>query len=777
MVTCSNCGIQVEGEFNFCPSCGTKTADAGESSILGRTFNDKYRIVSELGSGSMGTVYLGEHIGLKKRVAVKVLHSDLQVSGESLRRFQREGIAAGQFSHPNAIQIFDFDESKTGVFYLAMEFVEGRTLKELIRQETKLSPAEAADLVRPILAVLAEAHRHGIVHRDLKPENIMVVDSASGERTVKVLDFGLSKLIDRPIEASMQTQVGRILGTPLYMSPEQCTGDDVDHRSDIYSVGLILFEMLTGKPPFSGDTIGEILRKHTQEPAPSMGDTHARLDVPADLDAIVLKALEKNREDRFQSASQMIESLTDVRFQVPAKPGHASRTSLSAARHGAPAARSRAPLWIGAIVVVAALVGGAAWMMGSGTGAGGGDVPRVSMKATEALSADEQRYVDLLREAGGHLRGGNGSAALASVEAALRMGCADSEAYLVRARIFARKRDDAAAIADYGEALAMDPDYAEAAVGAGRLELQRGRLDAAQGFFDRAAESDPDSAEALAGRAAVQYERAETEAAAASARSALALDSNCALAHYIAGRLSLDAGDVDAAIASLVQARRNDSRLWEALTGLGEAYVAAGRGIDAEKALEEGLELNPAAHEARLMLAGILIEGGRSFPAISLLAQAPSTLDSDPRLHVLRGLATLQSDDPADAVSSFERAVELDDEDPEVLCLLASIYQRVDRGDDAVEKYRRAIEVDDRHAGAHLDLGMLLLDRGDGEAARPLLERACALEPENVTAHYALGVLRMDSGDEAAALESFRIYQSLGGDDARVTNWVEATDS
>ncbi len=779
MVTCSNCHVQVEGEFNFCPSCGTKIADPGESSLIGRTFNDKYRIVSELGSGSMGTVYLGEHIGLKKRVAVKVLHKDLQVGDESLRRFQREGIAAGQFNHPNAIQIFDFDESKTGVFYLAMEFVEGRTLKELIRTEGKLPPAEAADLARQILAVLAEAHRQGIVHRDLKPENIMVVDSATGERTIKVLDFGLSKLLDQPIEASMQTQIGRILGTPLYMSPEQCTGDDVDHRSDIYSVGLILYEMLTGEPPFTGETVGEILRKHTQQPAPSMGDTHARLDVPADLDEIVLKALEKDRETRFQSASQMIEELGVVRFQVPARPGHASRTSLHATRHAAPRGErgSRKPLWIGIAVVVVALAAVGAWQASSGGPGGSVDAPRVGMKPPESLTADERQYVDLLREAGGHLRGGNDAAALASVEEALRMSCADSEAYLVRARIFAEKRDDAAALADFREALSMDPGYAEAAVGAGRLQLQREDLDGALEFFDRAAEADPRSAEALAGRAAVEYRRGEVDAARATVASALAVDGNCALAHWVAGRLALEDGDVDGALESLLQARRNDSRLWEALVALGEAYVAAGRTEDAKKVLQESLDRNPDAHEARLMLASLLVDDERDLQALALLSAAPTSLDPDPRLHVLRGLAALLSGSVDEAIQPLERAADLDGSDAEVLTLLASLYQRAGRSEDAVACYRRAIDADDRHVGAHLDLGLALLSRGEYDQAAPLLERACALQPENAEAHYALGVLRMDSGDDAGALESFRIYQSLGGDDARVRAWVDSTGS
>ncbi|MFO0981948.1 MAG: serine/threonine-protein kinase [Planctomycetota bacterium] len=202
--------------------CGTKVglkAERGDP-LLGKTLGGKYRVLQKLGAGSMGTVYLGEHIGLKKKVALKILHPELQVTDEALQRFQREGIAAGQFNHQNAIQIFDFDREGR-ICYLAMEYVEGRTLREVIQDGRALDVRAAIDFALQLLRVLAEAHRHGIVHRDLKPDNMMIMESATGERVLKVLDFGLSKLLGRPLGASMQTQVGRIVGTPLYMAPEQ----------------------------------------------------------------------------------------------------------------------------------------------------------------------------------------------------------------------------------------------------------------------------------------------------------------------------------------------------------------------------------------------------------------------------------------------------------------------------------------------------------------------------------------------------------------------------
>src|SRR5688572_17987779 len=277
MTTCLQCGHADPGEFLFCPRCGTKAVEAGKATnpLLGRILNGKYRIENEIGQGAMGTVYLGEHIGLKKKVALKILHSDLQVSDESLQRFQREGIAAGKFNHPHLIQIFDFDRSDSErgdgrLFYLAMEYVEGANLTLFMRQRGRLPVETALKLTRQVLSCLAEAHRHGIVHRDLKPDNIMVSEGSRSELRVKVLDFGLSKLIDRRLNSSLVTQPGRLLGTPLYMAPEQVAGAEADERSDVYAAGLILYEMLAGERPFREKDASVLFLTRPTAEAPSL---------------------------------------------------------------------------------------------------------------------------------------------------------------------------------------------------------------------------------------------------------------------------------------------------------------------------------------------------------------------------------------------------------------------------------------------------------------------------------------------------------------------------
>ena len=357
MSSCVNCGQQVEGAHRFCPGCGTRSPDLPSlaDQIEGRTLNDKYRVLSRIGSGSMGTVYLAEHIGLRKKVALKILHQSLQVNEDSLQRFQREGIAAGQFSHPNAIQIFDFDQADGRTFYLAMEYVQGESLQAFMLRNSPLPPKDAVDLARQILGVLAEAHRHGIVHRDLKPENIMITEGTLGERSIKVLDFGLSKLLNRPLQ-SLQTQTGMILGTPMYMSPEQCAGNDVDHRSDLYSLALILFELLSGELPFKGRMVSEILIERTTETPRPLLESVAGLELPMDLDQILRKALEPQPVDRFQSARELLDALSEVQFErcersVKGSVGTA-RTVVLSPRRQAPARRRI--VWAG--VAAAALL-------------------------------------------------------------------------------------------------------------------------------------------------------------------------------------------------------------------------------------------------------------------------------------------------------------------------------------------------------------------------------------------------------------------------------------
>jgi serine/threonine-protein kinase len=795
MTTCSNCGQTFESGARFCPSCGTQilaVANAGDA-LIGRTLNGKYRVVAEVGEGSMGRVYTAEHISLKKRVALKVLHRDLELTEETLQRFQREGIALGKFTHPNAIQIFDFDRAEGGIFFLAMEFVEGVDLHEFLRQEGRLPVSRAVDLVAQILSALAEAHRHGIVHRDLKPENVMVVRGTGGDVAVKVLDFGLSKLVGLPMGSSLQTQPGRIMGTPLYMAPEQGTGEEVDHRSDLYAVGLILYELVTGELPFKGKTITELLMKQATQPVPALRESHPDLELPDALDDLIAKALAKRREDRFQTAEEMLAALDALELDAPLTASRPARktqqrmrargatprgTQASAQRARAEAAPAGRPRWLplaGIGVVALAVVGWFFFLRGGATAAP--NVPRVSMKSVDARNPDERRYVDDLERARSSLLAGDTGAALAAVEAAQRATCRDSEAYLVRAQIYQARADADTAIADYRAALGLDASYAAAHAGIGWVELGRGDLQAAEQAFSAAAAADPASAEGLAGTGAVMRLRGDAARAEEALGKALALDADHALANLHRGRMLLDQGQPEKAVEAFVRAKRRDLRLVQAYSGLGTAYSRMGRREDAETQFKSALNLASGEPEALSGLATVLIESERFGEAVALLEPVMQRQGGAQDVALLYAAALSGAGRGAEAVRPLERAIAAGAADAQTHTLLGTLYLAEGRAQDAIARLESAIELDESLAQAHMNLGLALYQAGRHDTARTELEIALELDPNLAFAHYALGLLHMDYvGEPEKAVEHFRAYRALGGADTRVEGWLRTLE-
>ncbi|HZT92017.1 MAG TPA: Stk1 family PASTA domain-containing Ser/Thr kinase [Gaiellaceae bacterium] len=268
--------------------------------LIDRTFDKRYVIRRKLGSGGMADVYLAEDQELGRRVALKLLDDRHASDEQFVERFRREAQSAAGLNHPNIVSIFDRGRAE-GTYYIAMEYLDGRTLKELLVRNGPTPIPIAIDYARQILSALAFAHRNGIVHRDIKPHNIVV----GGDGRLKVTDFGIARS-----GASQMTEAGSIVGTAQYLSPEQARGAPVDPRSDIYSLGIVLYEMLTGKVPFTGDTPVEIAMKHlSQVPKPP---SELRPEVPHDLDAVVMRALAKDPAQRYASAEEMDADLARV---------------------------------------------------------------------------------------------------------------------------------------------------------------------------------------------------------------------------------------------------------------------------------------------------------------------------------------------------------------------------------------------------------------------------------------------------------------------------------
>src|SRR6185503_8577193 len=400
-------------------------------------------------------------------------------------------------NHPHLIQIFDFDKSEGRLFYLAMEYVEGLNLTLFLRQRGRLPVEVALKLARQILSCLAEAHRHGIVHRDLKPDNIMVSEASRGELRLKVLDFGLSKLVDRRLNSSLVTQPGRLLGTPLYMAPEQAAGEEADERSDVYAAGLILYEMLAGERPFrEKDATALFMTRPTAE-APSLRANVPDLAVPDELETLLERALERDRTKRYQTAEEMLSALDEVpvdgsgirssagasatrsrAVHAPAPPAAASAKGARAAVSPAPHARRVAvPLTIVGVVLLG-IVGAVLLFLG---GPEAGPRPaRVRMIAAEKRSEQQQHYITLLDEARMKLRGGDSMAALASVNQASLLECRDAEVFLIRAEIYRSRGDFVSAVTEYDTAAAAEPDSVEPHLGRSWIQLDLEQLGAAE---------------------------------------------------------------------------------------------------------------------------------------------------------------------------------------------------------------------------------------------------------------------------------------------------------
>jgi eukaryotic-like serine/threonine-protein kinase len=269
-----------------------------------------YTVLSRLGVGGMGAVYLAEHPLIGKKVALKVIHGELAANKEVVQRFFNEARAVNKIGNEHVVEIHDFGQSPQGEYFYIMEYLEGRTLADVLVREGALLTQRALHIAAQIASALAAAHTCGIIHRDLKPDNIMLLDRLGDRDFVKVLDFGLAKMIHDGASAKL-TAAGVVLGTPQYMSPEACESKrDIDHRSDIYCLGILLFQMVCGRVPFEGQSMGEILVKHVSQAPPAARAINPQ--VPPAVEQIILRCLAKRPDDRFPTMKAMRDALLDA---------------------------------------------------------------------------------------------------------------------------------------------------------------------------------------------------------------------------------------------------------------------------------------------------------------------------------------------------------------------------------------------------------------------------------------------------------------------------------
>jgi serine/threonine protein kinase len=403
MKICGTCGTRFTEPTAFCPNDGTPTTEVNDAEapppvdpLLGRVIDGRYRVEKQIGEGGMGVVYTISHAVLGKRMALKVLRGEMAKDADVVQRFMQEAQSATSIGHPNIIDISDFGRLPDGSVYFVMEFLDGESVSKMISRGGSIPMVTAIHTVRQIASALEAAHARGIVHRDLKPDNIYLVKQGNDDHFVKVLDFGIAKVGGAN---SKLTRTGMIFGTPHYMSPEQAAGQSVDNRTDIYALGVIMYEMFTGKVPFDGDTFMGILSKHMfEEPLPPSQVKGAGLGAIED---VILKALAKKQEARYQSMSELVADLdliatggvVQIGGRGVAPPGNLadaleppSRTEMRLGQSvptPEPQPRSRVGLYIGAFVallVIGGVAGAGAYVFAGGMSrASAGTVPPTSV--------------------------------------------------------------------------------------------------------------------------------------------------------------------------------------------------------------------------------------------------------------------------------------------------------------------------------------------------------------------------------------------------------------
>jgi serine/threonine-protein kinase len=355
-----------------------QAAEPQPSPLVDSIVDDRYRVQALIGRGAVGAVYRAVELATGAQVALKQWHGsvvDEQVRG----RFLREAKALDTLDHPNIVKVYGHG-FLDGAPYVALEYLEGDTLDGLLKNAEPLETALAFEITRQALSAIAYAHEHDVVHRDLKPENIFVARDAAGKPRVKILDYGLAKFMapgEDSVKGSALTMTGMVMGTPLYMPPEQAAGSSVDLPVDVYAMGCVLFEMLTGRPPFLGDTHLELLAAHLRAPIPKIVEARSGVSVAPELQALIDQALAKKQTARFPNAGAMLQALLRVpqpaiTAAAPASPGKQAaaptsepgasdtRPTVAGARRDAPGPSPQLVLWIGAAVAAAVL---ATWLL------------------------------------------------------------------------------------------------------------------------------------------------------------------------------------------------------------------------------------------------------------------------------------------------------------------------------------------------------------------------------------------------------------------------------
>jgi serine/threonine protein kinase len=325
MKYCPNCQKTYPADYNVCPADQTGLQSAHELQP-GMIIRNKYQILERIGVGGMGVVYKARHLTFNEVCAIKIVNDVIAGDANFLQRFQKEAVVTRKLRHPNAVRVDDFDYTDDGRPFIVMELVEGKNVGEILQEQGPFRVPRAVRITMQVARALGVAHKLGVVHRDIKPGNILLTTDEQGQETAKVLDFGIAKLREAVGDAnSGMTMTGMVVGTPLYMSPEQFMGKkgdgEIDGRTDLYSLGVVLYQMVTAQLPFEGDTLYSLMMQHMQGTVKPPREVVPELNIPESLSRVILKAIDKSREQRFQTAEEFVAALDEVATDVAKESG------------------------------------------------------------------------------------------------------------------------------------------------------------------------------------------------------------------------------------------------------------------------------------------------------------------------------------------------------------------------------------------------------------------------------------------------------------------------
>ena len=691
--------------------------------MIGQTLGH-YRILEKLGAGGMGEVYLAQDLELDRKIALKLLPQSMAENPERLKRFQREAKTLASLSHPNIVTIFSV-ESEDGIQFLTMELLEGSTLTQLI-PKGGMKLRDLFDISIPLADALAAAHDQGVIHRDLKPGNVMVTHRG----IVKVLDFGLAKHtrsaglgFDPEAPTEPLTGEGRVLGTVPYMSPEQLRGRPIDHRTDIFSLGILLHQMATGERPFKGETSAEVHSSILRDVPPPVDDLNA--EVPRDVARVVGLCLEKDPDQRLQSAKDVRNELSVLRQEIS--------TGVSGSRPAFEPASTRASSlgWylLGVVLLIVGIYG--AWQI---AGRGASD-DAIAIGAEAQMLLDQAELLELRATQEGYEQ----------AEDRLRRALVlEPEHPVVQARLatllntLQDEQPDPTRLAEIYElatsAIETDPDSVEARVAIGYHAIHRGDLDAAIDAADRAIRIAPESHSG----------------------------------YTLRGRARLSQNRVDEGLADLRQAVSFAGTDMEARLALAWALWKLGRNNEAAGEYEKVLRYNPDSPAALNNLGAIYGQQGRLLDAIPLFRHLLELSDDADAAHNLAN-CYFYSDRMDEALAAYKRVLEIDPENIYAPHGLAETHEKLGNEPEARRSFERAVEAYDRYLAAAGTNAQILGYRavcaaklGRHSEALANIEEALKLSPDSGDLLFNAAQISSIAGLRDQALQYVRLAINAG---------------